>query len=84
MYIVVFLNTQKKQIHLETASKFHNYKETNWIKYELLIFQLLTLSKLYLFFFKTLDKSKNCTHKMQNASHILQNEALHSKYRKHI
>ncbi len=26
----------------------------------------------------------NCTHKMQNASHLLQNEVLHSKYHKHI
>ncbi len=30
------------------------------------------------------QKSKICTHKMQNASHLLQNEALHSKYHKHV
>ncbi len=38
---------------------------------------------LFFFFYFTL-KSKNCTHKMLNASHLLQNEALHSKYDKHI
>ncbi len=40
---------------------------------------LHTFSKLCLFF-----QSKNCTDKMQNASHLLQNEALDSKYHKHI
>ncbi len=33
---------------------------------------------------KKKEQSKNCRHKMQNASHLLQNEALHSKYHKHI
>ncbi len=49
-------------------------------------FQLLThIFKTFpLFFFFFTLKSKNCTHKMQNASHLLQNEALHSKYDEHI
>ncbi len=39
---------------------------------------------LPLFFSKLYTQIKNCTHKMQNASHLLQNEALHSKYHKYI
>ncbi len=35
-------------------------------------------------FFKTLHTNPRIAHKMQNASHLLQNEALHSKYHKHI
>ena len=30
------------------------------------------------------QKSKNCTHKMQNALLLLQNEALQSKFQKHV
>ncbi len=43
-----------------------------------------TFSNLCLFIQNFAHKSKNCTQKMQNASHLLQNKALHSKYHKHI
>ncbi len=33
---------------------------------------------------KTLHSNPRSAHKMQNTSHLLQNEALHSKYHKHI
>ncbi len=39
---------------------------------------------IYIFFFCCTHKSMNCMQKIQNASHILQNEALHLKYHKHI
>lgn len=35
-------------------------------------------------FFYFTHKSKNCTNKMKNVSHLLQKEALHSKDYKHI
>ncbi len=42
------------------------------------------LKTLAMFFQNFTHKSKNCTHKMLNDSHLLQKEAMHSKYNKHI
>ncbi len=50
------------------------------------LFQLLThIFKTLPLFFKTLHTNPRIAHtKCKNASHLLQNEALHSKYHKHI
>ncbi len=48
---------------------------------------LHTFSKLLFFFFiqrNTLYNNPRIANKMQNASHLLQNEALHSKHHKHF
>ncbi len=52
--------------------KFHIYNFFQVFKHILIFFQNFT------------HKSKNCTLKMQNSSHLLQNEALCSKCNKHI
>ncbi len=62
-----------------------------WFVYVFSIYSLWLLSYYRFIFlllthiFKTLPLYfQNFTHKMQNASHLLQNEALHYKYHKHI
>ncbi len=46
--------------------------------------QLTHIFKTLPLFLKTLHTNPRIAHKMQNASHLLQNEALHSKYHKHL
>ncbi len=45
---------------------------------------IYSLFQLLSHIFKTFHTNPRIAHKMQNASHLLQNEALHLKYHKHI